>query len=188
MTAVNSRHLISSFYVSLSHCTVLIDAFDLASFGNRRVGRANTPSIAIPTMTTTLKTIPHFRATTRLGESSGPRISSSTCTPSAMTCTCFPHRSFHVPFSPPPQQQAWADRAPVSYLSSKRLLEVVEAPIALSRHLALPSCETWVHHSHTLALLGDSAHPNLVSCAFQRGSTSDSFSPAIYSPAGSPLN
>ena len=145
---------------------------------------ANTPYIATPTMITILRTIPHFRATTHLGESSGPRKSSSTCTPSVMPCTCspvsvIPRSLFSVPLS----SRHWLIVSPASYLSSKRLLEVVEAPIALSRHLALPSCETWVHHSYTIALLGDSAHPNLVSCAFQRGSASDSFSPVTFSSA-----
>ena len=47
--------------------------------------------------------------------------------------------------------------------SSRRLLEIVESPIILARHLVLPRCETWVHESHTIALLGEAAHPNLVS-------------------------
>ena len=51
--------------------------------------------------------------------------------------------------------------------SSRRLLEVIKSPIALARYIALPKCETWVHESHTIALLGEAAHPNLVSVTSQ---------------------
>lgn len=51
----------------------------------------------------------------------------------------------------------------LSHFSSRRLLEKIDSPIILARHLVLHSSETWVHESHTIALLGEAAHPNLVS-------------------------
>lgn len=65
------------------------------------------------------------------------------------------------------------DCAFVSPFSVKRLLEIVDSPVVFARHLELPNCETWVHESSTIALLGEAAHPNLVSGAFQRADASD---------------
>ena len=139
------------------------------------------PCIASATMISIPKKRPHFRATSRLGKPSGLRTSFSSCTPTVIPCTCFlelvlPRFLFFVPLGDKHELIP-----PVSHFSSKRLLEVIESPIILARHLVLPTCETWVHKSYTIALLGEAAHPNLVSRAFQHDDASDWFSWIIFS-------
>ena len=156
----------------------LVGGFGSAHFGNHRGEMASMPSTASATMISIPKKRPHFRATNPLGRPSGQRTSSSSCSLILIPCTHFSQlASTLVSFPPFLLGDGRNLTVPfTSHFSSRRLLEIIESPIILARHLVLPNCETWVHESYTIALLGEAAHPNLVSRAFQRDEASDRFS------------
>ena len=136
------------------------------------------PSNASAMMIFIPKKRPHFRVTNPLGRPSGQRTSSSSCSLILIPCTHFSQlASTLVSFPPFLLGDGRNLTVPfTSHFSSRRLLEIIESPIILARHLVLPNCETWVHESYTIALLGEAAHPNLVSRAFQRDEAPDRFS------------
>ncbi|KAF9644987.1 FAD/NAD(P)-binding domain-containing protein [Thelephora ganbajun] len=83
---------------------------------------------------------------------------------------CFCHDDIHtkktspLPCDKPSWETEWSKDKLLSLYSdcnAVRLLEIIDSPIILARYLVLPKCETWVHESYTIALLGEAAHPNL---------------------------
>ena len=120
------------------------------------------PYIASATMTSILKKHPRFPAASRLGKPSTLKTSFCSCTLIVTRCT-YLHLMAIVAIPHLRRRQARTDCIFASDFSSRRLLEITDSPIVLARHLVLPRCETWVHESHTIALLGEAAHPNLVS-------------------------
>ena len=120
------------------------------------------PYIASATMTSILEKLPHFPAASRPGKPSTLKTSFCSCTLIVIPCT-YLHLMAVVTIPHPRRRQARTDYIFASDFRSRRLLEITDSPIVLARHLVLPRCETWVHESHTIALLGEAAHPNLVS-------------------------